>query len=305
MALLAIGMILDALFGEPKWLWSRISHPVVLIGKLIILGDQRLNKPTAQRVKGVVFLFTLLTISGLLGAILNLLGPIIQTLLIAILIAQKSLIDHVGAVAAGLRRSLLEGKKAVSLIVGRDYAEMDEAQVTRAAIESAAENFSDGVIAPIFWYMVAGLPGLIIYKAVNTADSLVGYKTEKYIDFGWAAARFDDLLNFIPARLSAVLLCWSTGNLLLRGWSDIVSDARLHRSPNAGWPEAAMAKALQIALSGPRSYNGRLQEFAWVNEGASKHANAHDIERAVRALWSAWALWLLIVLILSVIKGDI
>ena len=301
MALLAIGMILDALFGEPNWLWSRISHPVVVIGKLITLGDQQLNKPNAQKAKGVVFLFMLLTISGLLGATLNQLGPIIQTLLIAILIAQKSLVDHVSAVAAGLRRSLAEGKKAVSLIVGRDFAEMDEAQVTRAAIESAAENFSDGVIAPIFWYMVAGLPGLIIYKAINTADSMIGYRTEKYVDFGWAAALFDDLLNFIPARLSAVLLCWSTGNLLLRGWCDIVSDARLHRSPNAGWPEAAMAKALQITLAGPRSYGGTLQEFAWVNEGANKHTNAHDIERAVRILWSAWALWLLIVLILSVI----
>ena len=301
MALLAIGMILDALFGEPNWLWSRISHPVVVIGKLITLGDQHLNKPNSQKAKGVVFLFMLLTISGLLGATLNQLGPIIQTLLIAILIAQKSLVDHVSAVAAGLRRSLAEGKKAVSLIVGRDFAEMDEAQVTRAAIESAAENFSDGVIGPIFWYMVAGLPGLIIYKAVNTADSMIGYKTEKYVDFGWAAARFDDLLNFIPSRLSAVLLCWSTGNFLLRGWFDIVRDARLHRSPNAGWPEAAMAKALQIALAGPRSYDGTLQEFAWVNEEASKHANAHDIERAVRTLWSAWALWLLIVFILSVV----
>ena len=301
MVLLAIGMVLDALFGEPNWLWSRISHPVVVIGKLITLGDQRLNKPPAQKTKGIVFLFVLLTISGLLGTTLNQLGPIVQTLLIAILIAQKSLVDHVGAVAAGLRRSLTEGKKAVSLIVGRDFAEMDEAQVTRAAIESAAENFSDGVIAPIFWYMVAGLPGLIIYKAINTADSMIGYRTEKYVDFGWAAALFDDLLNFIPARLSAVLLCWSTGNLLLRGWCDIVSDARLHRSPNAGWPEAAMAKALQITLAGPRSYGGTLQEFAWVNEGANKHTNAHDIERAVRILWSAWALWLLIVLILSVI----
>ena len=301
MALLAIGMILDALFGEPNWLWSRVSHPVVVIGKLIALGDQQLNKPNARKAKGVVFLFMLLTISGLLGATLNQLGPIIQTLLIAILIAQKSLVDHVSAVAAGLRRSLAEGKKAVSLIVGRDFAEMDEAQVTRAAIESAAENFSDGVIGPIFWYMVAGLPGLIIYKAVNTADSMIGYKTEKYVDFGWAAARFDVLLNFIPSRLSAVLLCWSTGNFLLRGWFDIVRDARLHRSPNAGWPEAAMAKALQIALAGPRSYDGTLQEFAWVNEEASKHANAHDIERAVRTLWSAWALWLLIVFILSVV----
>ena len=301
MVLLAIGMILDALFGEPKWLWSRISHPVVVIGKLITLADQRLNKPPAQKAKGTVFLFTLVAISGLLGAILNQLGPIIQTLLIAILIAQKSLVDHVGAVATGLRRSLAEGKTAVSLIVGRDFTEMDEAQVTRAAIESAAENFSDGVIAPIFWYLVAGLPGLIIYKAVNTADSMIGYKTEKYIYFGWAAARFDDLLNFIPARLSAVLLCWSTGNFLLRGWCNIVSDARLHRSPNAGWPEAAMAKALQIALAGPRSYGGTVQEFAWVNEGANKHASAHDIENAVRTLWSAWALWLLIVLILSLI----
>ena len=301
MGLLAIGMILDALFGEPNWLWSRISHPVVLIGRLITLGDQYLNSPPAQKAKGLAFLITLLSMACLLGIALNQLGPIVETLLIAIFIAQKSLGDHVGAVAVGLRQSLVEGKTAVSLIVGRDTKEMDEAQVARAAIESAAESFSDGVIAPIFWYMLAGLPGLIMYKAINTADSMIGYKTENHINFGWAAARCDDLLNFIPARLSAVLLCWSTGNLFLQEWRDIVSDTKLHRSLNAGWPEAAMARALQIALAGPRSYNGTLQEFAWVNKRGNKHANANDIERAVRMLWSAWALGLLIVVAFSVI----
>ena len=302
MALLAISVVLDALFGEPNWLWSRISHPVVLIGKLITLGDQHLNRPPSQKAKGVAFLCTLLTITCLLSIALNKLGPIVETLVIAILIAQKSLVDHLRAVTVGLRRTLAEGKTAVSLIVGRDTTEMDEAQVTRAAIESAAENFSDGVIAPIFWYMLAGLPGLIMYKAVNTADSMIGYKTKKHINFGWAAARFDDLLNFIPARLSAVLLSWSAGNLFLKGWRDIETDARLHRSPNAGWPEAAMARSLKIALAGPRSYDGILEEFAWVNKGGNKHANAHDIERAVRMLWSAWALWFFIVVALSVIK---
>ena len=156
MALLALGMVLDALFGEPNWLWSRISHPVVLIGKLITLGDQHLNRPPSQKAKGVAFLCTLLTITCLLSIALNKLGPIVETLVIAILIAQKSLVDHLRAVTVGLRRTLAEGKTAVSLIVGRDTTEMDEAQVTRAAIESAAENFSDGVIAPIFWYMLAG-----------------------------------------------------------------------------------------------------------------------------------------------------
>ncbi len=301
MAILALGMVLDALFGEPNWLWSRISHPVVLIGKLITLGDQHLNRPPWQKAKGAAFLCTVLTITCFLSVALIQLGPIVETLLVAILVAQKSLVDHVGAVAVGLRRSLADGKTAVSLIVGRDTIEMDEAQVTRAAIESAAENFSDGVVAPIFWYMLAGLPGLIMYKAVNTADSMIGYKTEKHIDFGWAAACFDDLLNFIPARLSAVLLSWSAGNLLLKGWRDIVTDARLHRSPNAGWPEAAMARALQIALAGPRSYNGARKEFAWVNKGGNKHANANDIERAVSMLWSAWVLCFLIVVALFVI----
>ena len=302
MAILAIGMILDALFGEPNWLWSRMSHPVVLIGKLITLGDQHFNRPPVQKTKGVAFLCTLLTITCLLGVALKQLGPIVETLLIAILVAQKSLVDHVGAVALGLRRSLAEGKTSVSIIVSRNATDMDEAQVTRAAIESAAENFSDGVIAPIFWYLLMGLPGLLMYKAVNTADSMIGYKTEKHIHFGWAAARFDDLLNFIPSRLSAMLLCWSAGNIFLKGWRQIVSDARLHRSPNAGWPEAAMARELKIALAGPRSYDGNIQDFAWVNKEGNKQANPHDIERAVRMLWSAWALLLLIVVALSLIK---
>lgn len=169
---------------------------------------------------------------------------------------------------------------------------MNESEVARSAIESAAENFSDGVIAPIFWFLVAGLPGILIYKCVNTADSMIGYRTKEYRDFGWASARFDDLLNWLPARLTALLLA-VTGCVLHLGKS-IRKDAKLHRSPNAGWPETAMGYGLGLALAGPRSYEGQMQDFAWVNQGGSE-PKILDIKRAVRMLWSAW----LIVLVLA------
>ena len=173
---------------------------------------------------------------------------------------------------------------------------MDEPAVTRAAIESAAENFADGVIAPAFWFLVAGLPGILIYKMVNTADSMIGYKTPEHADFGWASARFDDLLNLIPARLSAVLILlpyWRLGLL-----PTVAKDAGLHRSPNAGWPEAAMARILDLSLSGPRSYEGTMRDFPWVHERGRKTGTAQDIQDATQVLWGAWAtmLWLLFAL---------
>ncbi|MCL4133142.1 UNVERIFIED_CONTAM: hypothetical protein GTU68_004971 [Idotea baltica] len=204
------------------------------------------------------------------------------------LIAQRSLVQHVQAVGDALRLSLGDGRRAVAMIVGRDVREMDEAAVARGAIESAAENLSDGVIAPLFWFALAGLPGLLVYKVVNTADSMIGYRSEKYEAFGWAAARLDDVLNFVPARLTALLI-WAVAPIRAP-WSTIRRDAALHRSPNAGWPEAAMAPALGVSLSGPRSYDGVHEDFPWVHPEGRKDANPDDVDAAVAILWRCWAL---------------
>ncbi len=301
MSFLALGMVIDALLGEPKWIWSRVMHPIVMIGKIISLADKLLNRTSHRKLKGIFFLVLLILLGLFTGWLLSQFGGITEIIVIAILIAQKSLSEHVISVASALRNSIAEGRLAVSKIVGRDTYSMDEPQVVRAAIESASENFSDGVIAPIFWYMIGGLPGMVVYKCVNTADSMIGFKTETYADFGWASARFDDLLNWIPARLSAFVLLMSGGNILLNGWTDIASDAKLHRSPNAGWPEAAMASLLNVALAGPRSYEGRLQDFDWVNKNGNRSASPYEIERAVRMLWLAWTIVFVIVLGLSLL----
>jgi adenosylcobinamide-phosphate synthase len=190
-------------------------------------------------------------------------------------------------VAQGLRSSLAEGRRAVELIVSRDTETMTAPQVARSAIESGAENLSDGIIAPAFWFLLGGLPGLIAYKMVNTADSMIGYRNDRYRDFGWAAARLDDLLNLLPARATALLIALAGGQL--RHWRAIAADAGQHRSPNAGWPEAAMARALNCALAGPRSYDGQMRAFAWVHERGSKSASAETITRGVQLLWRAWA----------------
>jgi adenosylcobinamide-phosphate synthase len=165
---------------------------------------------------------------------------------------------------------------------------MTEEQVARSAIESAAENLSDGVIAPAFWFLVAGLPGLLVYKAVNTADSMIGYRTEKHRDFGWASARFDDLLNLIPARLTCLMIVALSGQWAR--WRDILQDAHRHISPNAGWPEAAIARGLDIALAGPRSYDGQLRDLAWVNGDARREIGAAEVFRACDMLWRVWGL---------------
>lgn len=284
---LILAMLLDAWLGEPRWLWSRLPHPAVLMGRLIGWADARFNRGAARRLKGVAVM-TLLGLGALiLGAALAALGPVVEVVVAAILIAQRSLVEHVLAVADGLRRGLPEGRAAVAMIVSRDTAAMNDSAVARAAIESAAENMSDGVVAPLFWFAVAGLPGLLLYKITNTADSMIGYRTPRHAAFGWAAARFDDLLNLIPARGTAFLIAVTQGGL--RDWRGIVADARLHRSPNAGWPEAAMARALGIALSGPRAYDGRMQDFPFVHATGRKPLMAQDIEAAVRVLWTVWA----------------
>lgn len=296
--LLLCALVLDALFGEPDWLWSRLPHPAVLMGRLVGLLDQRLNRGPHRKPKGVATLLILAGGAGAAGLLLAQLGPLAEIFLAAVLLAQRSLVDHVAAVARGLRTSPAAGRAAVAMIVSRDTARMDESQVARAAIESAAENLSDGVIAPAFWFLVGGLPAMLIYKAVNTADSMIGYRTPRHEAFGWAAARCDDLLNLAPARLTALLLALPARII---GLAAIRADARLHRSPNAGWPEAAMSRALGIALAGPRSYDGAVRDFAWVNAAGRRTLSAADIDASLTMLWKAWALGLTFCLVAALV----
>ncbi|WP_170360000.1 adenosylcobinamide-phosphate synthase CbiB [Ruegeria arenilitoris] len=286
--MLVCAMCLDAALGEPNWLWSRVRHPAVVMGNIIGWLDKHLNHGAQRRMKGVAVVILLVVGALILGRLLALLGPVAEIILCAILLAQKSLVSHVRDVGEGLRVSLAEGRAKVAMIVSRDTRDMTEAQVARSAIESAAENLSDGVIAPAFWFLLAGLPGLLIYKAINTADSMIGYRTEKYRDFGWAAARLDDVLNLIPARLTCLMIVALSGQWAR--WPDMVADARRHISPNAGWPEAAMARALNVALAGPRSYDGKVRDLAWVNGDAPREIGASEVFRACNMLWTVWGL---------------
>jgi len=298
--LLLFALALDAALGEPETLWRRVPHPAVLMGRAIDWGERRLNTGRHRKAKGMGLVAALCAGAWWLGDAIGDLpfGVLWQSLLAAVLLAQKSLVDHVGDVAQGLETSLQAGRDAVARIVGRDTAAMDRPAVSRAAIESAAENFSDGVVAPALWFLVAGLPGILVYKVVNTADSMIGYRTDAFRDFGWAAARLDDVLNWVPARITAGFLCVGMGRW--PGLAALRRDAGLHRSPNAGWPEAAMAFGLDVALSGPRSYDGEMRDFPWVHERGNRQPGPRDITRAVRALWRGWAGLLGMVLVLAI-----
>lgn len=298
---LALAMILDAILGEPRWLWDRFAHPAVLMGKAVGWADARLNHGSARRIKGIAAMCGLAAAAVALGWALSWFGWAVEVMVVAVLLAQKSLVDHVRAVADALRLSVGEARRAVAQIVGRDTAAMDPPAIARAAIESAAENLSDGVIAPAFWFLVGGLPGLLLYKITNTADSMIGYRNDRYAAFGWAAARFDDLLNVIPARLTAFLIAVTHG--LLWRWPEIAAEAPKHRSPNAGWPEAAMARALGVALAGPRSYDRQMREFPYVNAAGQTDIGARHIDAACTALWRSWAAAMVLVLVAAVVLG--
>ena len=284
-----LALAIERLVGYPQGLVRLIGHPVIWMGSLIALLDRRLNTG-ASRLRGVLALILLLLATAAVTVPLTLLlraipfGWVIEALLATSLLAQKSLRDAVAAVATVLRRSLPEGRAAVSHIVGRDPETLDEAGVARAAIESLAESTSDGVVAPLFWLLIGGLPGIALYKAVNTADSMIGHKTERHLQFGWAAARFDDLLNLIPARLSALLIAGAAyfvkGANAESAWSTALRHAQKHESPNAGWPEAAMAGALGFALGGPRSYAGKTVDLPRFGAGRAE-LRAEDIDRAL------------------------
>lgn len=291
--LLLAGLAIDAAIGES--LTRHLPHPVVLAGRAIAFFDKRLNREyrseSARRLRGVLTLILCVGAAAALGAALgrilsvSLVGAVIEAVIIAVFLAQRSLFEHVAAVAVALDKSGLEaGREAVSRIVGRDPASLDRHAVVRAAIESLAENFSDGVVAPVLFYLLFGLPGLFAYKMANTLDSMIGHQSEHYRSFGWAAARFDDLLNLVPSRLSALLL--AAAAVFLKGarpggaFKIMLRDGRKHRSPNAGWPEAAMAGALALSLAGPRRYAGVVVTDPWLGDGTARAAT-RDLARAL------------------------
>jgi adenosylcobinamide-phosphate synthase len=300
-AYLAAAMALDAALGEPRALWDRVPHPAVAMGRAIAMLDARLNTGAGRRAKGALALLALVLGAWTIGSVVAWLpfGGLLEIAGAAILLAQRSLADHVGAVAAALPRGLDAARAEVAKIVGRDPQSLDGHGVARAAIESGAESFSDGVVAPAFWFLLLGLPGILVYKAVNTADSMIGHRTERHGEFGWAAARLDDALNFIPARLSAVLIAGAA--LSVDAFEVATRDASLHRSPNAGWPEAAMASALGLALLGPRSYGGAIDDAPWLNETGDPDATAAHVTRCVTLLWRAWGVLLAVVVLLAAV----
>jgi adenosylcobinamide-phosphate synthase len=281
-AILLLALAVDALIGWPDALYRKIGHPVTWLGKLISHMDKSLNRmewhPPTRRLMGLLTAAFIILICIVSGQIIQnavgqgILGFFISVLLAWPLLASRSLYSHVKDVAQPLElMDLRSAREAVSMIVGRDPKQLDTAGVGRAAIESLAENTSDGVVAPIFWGLIFGLPGILAYKAINTMDSMIGYKTPKHLDFGWAAARIDDLANWVPARLTGLIIAMMSGtpNTALQ---TIRRDAGKHRSPNAGWPESAMAAALGVRLSGPRSYHDKQTNDPWL------YAEGRDVE---------------------------
>ncbi|MCM2293585.1 adenosylcobinamide-phosphate synthase CbiB [Allorhizobium sp. BGMRC 0089] len=318
-ALLFLALLLDRVVGDPPWLWRHVPHPVVIFGKGIALFDRLLNRPVfadgLRRSLGLVSILLLLIISIVVGHALHclfaasgVLGLGLEIVVASVLLAEKSLLDHVRAVADGLKQGGLgEGRKAVSMIVGRDPAVLDEAGVVRAALESLAENFADGVVAPAFWYGLFGLPGLFAYKMLNTADSMIGHKSDKYRSFGWAAARLDDFANWPAARLSGLLIVLAGGllqgcNVARRGFSVMMRDHGLHRSPNSGWPEAAAAGVLDVALAGPRLYAGERVSEPMMNAAGRRDINGQAIMAGLRLIDSAWIMLVVISVICAAIS---
>ncbi|MBX6321790.1 MAG: cobalamin biosynthesis protein CobD [Rhodospirillaceae bacterium] len=317
--ILILALAVDAVVGDPAWLWRAVPHPAAALGRLVDALDRGLNRaawPQAvRRLAGVGAVALLVAFAAALGwavsAGLRALpwGWAVEAVLLSTLLAQNSLYVHVHAAAQALERAgLAGGRAAVRHIVGRDPESLDEAGVSRAALESLAESFSDGVVAPAFWAALFGLPGALAYKAINTADSMIGHRTERHRAFGWAAARLDDGLNLVPARLAGLLIAGAAvlmpGADARRAFAAMWRDARHHRSPNAGWQEAPLAGALGVALAGPRRYGGVLVPDHWMNEGGRTEATAADVRRGLRLYLIACALlWALAAVVLALVRG--
>jgi len=306
-------LLIELTVGYPDGLARAIGHPVTWMGRLVSWLDQRLNRDGAdaesRRRAGAVAMLALLGIVGLVAFLIEQsllllpLGLIAVAILASTFLAQRSLFMHVASVAEALEDGgVAAGREAVAQIVGRDTADLDEAGVARAAIESLAENFSDGVVAPAFWMVIAGLPGAALYKAINTADSMIGHRTKRHQDFGRTAAQLDDIVNLPASRLSALLIV--AASYLTKGasasgaWQATWRDGSKHASPNAGYPEAAMAGALGLALAGPRAYDGAPTDGAWMGDGR-REANAADIRAALELYGRADGLLIAIVFVLA------
>lgn len=310
----ALALIIERLVGFPRPIQDAIGHPVEWIGRLVSGLDIALNRPDADqgegRFRGVIALAVLLVCTFApawlvaVGLARSQLGWLLEPLLASAFLAQTSLRQHVETVQRELSTSLEGGRKAVSHIVGRDPSRLDHSGVACAALESLAENAADGIVAPAIWYALLGLPGLVLYKAINTADSMIGHKSARYLHFGWAAARLDDLVNLPASRISGVLFAaaawWQTPDRGRAAWQAMWRDARNHVSPNAGWPESALAGALDLRLGGPRSYEGREVDLAWMGEGRS-HLTPSDIGEGLRLYARVLSLLLGLMVALAVI----
>jgi adenosylcobinamide-phosphate synthase len=311
-ALALLAMLIELCVGYPERLTRVIGHPVIWIGGLIKQCDRLLNREIAPRLRRLMGVLAILVSLSVIGAIAVVAqsqvlrlpyGLMALAVLASAMIAQRSLHLYVANVASALDQDGLDaGRAAVSHIVGRDTAELDRAGVARAAIESLAENFSDAVVAPVFWLVAAGLPGIVLYKAINTADSMIGHRTPRHTEFGWAAARLDDLVNLPASRLAALLLIVAAAlrkdASTSRAWHAVRRDAARHRSPNAGYPEAAMAGALNLSLAGPRVYGGARVEDAFMGDGR-RDADAKDIGRALALYRTADAILMALVAALA------
>jgi len=305
-----LAALIERFVGYPENIQKAIGHPAQWMGAAIDWLDANLNTRPHDlfegRMRGAAALLVLIGASALPAwFIAHLLsgfssGWIIEAALATAFLAQKSLRDHVRDVERALSSSLTAGKAAVSKIVGRNTETLDESGISRAALESLAENAADGVVAPLFWYLLLGLPGLVAYKAVNTADSMIGHKSDEHLHFGYASARFDDVLNFIPARLTALIFAgaalFENQQAASAAWSSAWADAGKHRSPNAGWPEAAMAGALGLRFGGPRDYDGETVDLPWLGSGREKFTR-QDITRGLQ-LYDR-SLWLMLTLLLA------
>ena len=306
-AMMVVALTLDLLIGWPAWLYARIGHPVTWIGGLISALEKRWNHAgPGRRERGVLVAVVVTGLVGLgaLGLQWGLPGGwpgvVLGGILAWPLVALRSMHTHVAAVLYPLECGDLDGaRSAVAMIVGRDPALLDASGVTRAALESLAENTSDGIVAPVFWGVVAGLPGIAIYKAINTLDSMIGHKSDRYLAFGWASARVDDLVNLLPARLTGVIFALVSGRVRA-SLRCMARDARHHRSPNAGWPEAAMAGGLGVRLSGPRAYGATLSPEPWVNADAPD-PTPRDLRRGLGIYARAMGAMALVLVVLAAI----
>ena len=297
---LLIGWLLDFFFGDP----SRLPHPIVWFGKMISWGEHRLNKGSHRMAKGAVMAIALILMVFFLVWGLKRLVPsvvlwlVLDTIIIFYCLAGTTLIREVREVFLALDRSLDEGRQQVARIVGRDTSQLSAQEVRTAALETLAENLSDGVIAPLFWLMLLGTPGMLAYKMVNTLDSMIGYRTERYKDFGCWAARIDDVANYIPARLTALLMVFASGKLSLLKF--VWKNGRKHASPNSGYPEAALAGALNCRFGGPHYYFGELFDKPFIGEN-ERELTTQDMRTAVRINRLAEFLMLALTLVVMLI----